>query len=283
MTADLGRYDDWLGWLRERAAEDPDVLVVWVGGSAATGGFDEHSDLDLDVLCAPGTAGSVHERWLTAARADFDLVDVWELPLSTWPDGRQAFLHLEPDPGALATPTRIIDLHVSDLSEAHRHVDVRRHGTPIVLHDPDGLVVLRHDDQGALAAAMAEAVDQVRQRQTTAEWLVARALRRGHVAEATSLYLRFGLTPLVQLLRIEHCPWRYDFGLRYLREDLPGDVAGQVEALVPGPDLEVRSRACFTWIRELLDERPPVAAQPGAEVSSSSSEPSGAAPSARIP
>lgn len=257
MAADLSRYDDWLAWLRTRAAADPDVRVVWVGGSAATGGWDEHSDLDVEVLCTPGAVGSVYDRWLTAARSDFALVDVWELPVATWPDGRQAFLHLGADPGALAAPARIIDLHLSDLSDAHRHVDVRRHGTPIVLHDPDGLVVLRHDDETALRAAIAETVDQVRQRQSTAEWLVARALRRGHLAEATALHVRFGLTPLVQLLRIRHCPWRHDFGLRYLHDDLPGDLAEQVEALLPGPDLEARSRACFTWIRELLDEQLP--------------------------
>lgn len=48
----------------------------------------------------------------------------------------------------LAEPTRIIDLHVSDLADHHRFLDVRRHGTPIVVHDPDGLLELRylHED-----------------------------------------------------------------------------------------------------------------------------------------
>ena len=75
------------------------------------------------------------------------------------------------------------------------------------------------------------------------------------MAEAVDLYLRFPLAGVVRLLRAEHCPWRHDFGLRYLREDLPGEHAERVEALVPGatpaplPELSDR---CFGWLDVLL-------------------------------
>lgn len=253
MDPDLSRYDDWLAFLREQGESDPDVLVVWVGGSAATGGWDEWSDLDIDLLCTPGESSAVHDRLLARAHERFDVHQVWRLPLSTWPDGRQSFVDLQPHAGALAEPTRIIDLHVSDLSDAHRHVDVRRHGTPVVVHDPDGLLVLRPDDQAGLDAAIAEAVDQVRQRRSVAEWLVNRAVARGQLPEATALYQRFALEPLVRLLRVQHCPWRHDFGVRYLHTDLPADVADRLYALVPGTaPLDELSAACFAWTDELL-------------------------------
>ena len=254
---DLSRYDDWTAWLTAQAEGDDDVRCVWVGGSAATGGYDEWSDLDLDVLCTRGTAVEVYTRWLARAREDFDLRHVWEVPEHVWPDGRQCFLALQDRPGLLLEPTRIIDLHVSDLSDHHSHLDVRRHGTPIVLHDPDGLVVLEEED---VSAPLAAAVAQARQRRAIDEWLVNRALARGHVAEACDFYLRFALGTLVRLVRVEHCPWRHDFGLRYLREDLPEDVADRVEELVPGvstASLEELSLRCFAWIDELLvQERP---------------------------
>ena len=63
--SDLRRYDDWLTWLRERGESDPDIQVVFVGGSAVTGGYDDHSDLDVDVLATPGES--------TAAYLDTDL------------------------------------------------------------------------------------------------------------------------------------------------------------------------------------------------------------------
>src|SRR3954447_7601647 len=136
--ADLSRYDDWLGWLREHGETDGDVRVVFIGGSAVTGGYDDHSDLDVEVLATPGEAVATYRRLLDAALRDFEVAQVWELPESTWPDGRQAFLHLSDDAtmsrlarerAAPLSPvvrsgsagsdhprsTRIIDLHVSDL------------------------------------------------------------------------------------------------------------------------------------------------------------------------
>jgi predicted nucleotidyltransferase len=256
-VADLSRYRDWTDWVAARAAADPDVRCAWVGGSAATGSYDEWSDLDLDVLCAPGSATAVYERWLARARADFDVRDVWELPVATWPDGRQCFINLQDRPGLLLEPTRLVDLHVSDLADHHSHLDVRRHGTPVVLHDPDSLIVLTEEDT---SSAMAEAVDQARQRRVTGEWLVNRAIARGHVVEAVDLYLRFALGAVVRFLRVEHCPWRHDFGLRYLREDLPAEVADRVEELVPGAttaSLEELSMRCYAWLDELLAATPP--------------------------
>src|SRR3954467_5881938 len=166
--ADLSRYDDWLGWLREHGETDGGGRIVLRGGSAVTGGYDDHSDLDVEVLTTPGEAVAAYRRLLDAALRDFDVHQVWELPGATWPDGRQAFLNLTPDAGDMSLPTRIIDLHVSDVADEHRLVDERRHGTPYVVHDPEGLVELRHDDEHEMQAARAEAVQQAAARRPTA-------------------------------------------------------------------------------------------------------------------
>jgi hypothetical protein len=252
---DLSRYDDWIAWLTERAVADPDVLVAWIGGSAVTGGWDEWSDLDVDVLCRPGASTPAYERWVLALTERFAPASVWDTPRDWRPDGRQCFVCMQARPGVLAEPTVLVDLVMSDISEDHRHLDVRRHGSPIVLHDPGGLLVLREDDPVQLAQGMADAVDQVRQKRPTSEWLVNRALARGHVAEGLDLYVRHGLQLLVRLLRAEHSPERHDYGLRYLRDDLPAEVADRLEALVPGHSarpLRELSADCFGWIDELL-------------------------------
>jgi predicted nucleotidyltransferase len=254
QSADLGRYDDWLGWLRGRGESDPDVRVVFVGGSAVTGGYDDHSDLDVEVLATPGEAVATYRRLLDAALRDFEIHQVWELPDTTWPDGRQAFLNLTPDAGDMTQPTRIIDLHVSDLADEHRLIDERRHGVPHVVHDPDGVVELRHDDEVAMARARAEAVAQAAARRPTAQWLVNRALARGDLAEAQAFHFGYGVNPLVRLLRIKHCPARHDFGLRYLGTDLPEGYAERVAALFEGDELQSRADATFAWQDELLAE-----------------------------
>lgn len=254
---DLQRYDAWLAWLDEVSRDDPDVRCSWVGGSAATGGWDEWSDLDVVVLVTPGSHDAAYERLLGSARARFDLDHAWELPAGVWPGGRQAFLTTQARPGLLTEPTVLVDLVIWDLTDERRFVDPRRHGDVDVRHDPEGLVVLRPDDEVAMAAARDEAVDQARQRRATGEWLVNRAVARGHLAEATDLYLRFGLGPVVRLLRIEHCPWRHDYGLRYLDTDLPPDITARVLDLLPSPQrLKVLSAEVFAWQDELLAAHP---------------------------
>jgi hypothetical protein len=270
MSADLSRYDDWLAFLtaipHALAADVPALAVVVVNGSAVTGGWDDHSDLDVEAWCA-GDAATTYAAVLALARTRFAIDHVWELPEATWgPTGRQCFIHLQPDAADLTRPTRLVDLVVQQLPE-RLTMDTRRHGVPIVLHDPDGLLHVEDDDAVELEEQRRQAIEQTAARRQTAAWLVERAIARGDLAEAVPLHLRLGVEPLVRLLRIQHCPERFDYGLRYLRTDLPEGMAERVEALLPGPAdssvppapspgkaLAVRSRAVFAWQDEVLGE-----------------------------
>ena len=78
--SDLSRYDDWVAWLREQGEADADIRVVFVGGSAVTGGYDDHSDLDVEVLATPGESTAAYRRLLRRALRDFAVHQVWELP-----------------------------------------------------------------------------------------------------------------------------------------------------------------------------------------------------------
>lgn len=252
MAADLSRYDDVLDLLTALPRRVPELRVVVVNGSAVTGGWDDHSDLDVEAWC-DGDDATTYAAVLALLRSELEVDHVWELPEATWPTGRQCFVHLQPDAADLSRPTRLLDVVVQTLPE-RLTMDARRHGVPLVLHDPDGLLVLEHDDEAGLAAQRAQAVAQTAARRQTGAWLVERAIVRGDLAEATSLHLRLAVEPLVRLLRIEHCPARHDFGLRYLHTDLLPGVAERVEALLPGPDLAVRTRAAFAWQDEVLRE-----------------------------
>ena len=250
MNVDLARYADLLDLLASLPERVPSLQVVVVNGSAVTGGWDEHSDLDVEAWCS-GDAATTYDAVLALVRQELGVDHVWELPEATWPTGRQCFVHLQPDAADLSRPTLLLDLVIQTTPD-RLTMDTRRHGTPMVLHDPAGLLVLEDDDEAELAGQREQAVAQTAARRQTAAWLVERAIARGDLAEATALHLRFALEPLVRLLRIQHCPARHDFGLRYLRTDLPAGMAERVEALLPGPDLVVRTRAAFAWQDEVL-------------------------------
>jgi hypothetical protein len=255
MTAepDLSRYADLLDWLDDLAEGDGDMLACWIGGSAATGGYDEHSDLDINVLAAPGTFIRVFDDLLASLVSTFAPTSLWRLPDATYADGRQLFATFDASPGTLVGPTRLLDVVVYEASDEHRHIDVRRHGTPLVRFDPDGLIVLRDADQDDLRRGAEQTVDQIRQRRLVAEWLVNRATARGHLPEAVSLYLRFALLPVVQLLRARDCPERHDYLFRYVHTDLKPEDATRIDTLLPGVErLRELSGECFSWQDQLL-------------------------------
>ena len=248
------RFHDAARWLQEFARDTPGVLACYVGGSLVNDRVDDDSDLDATIVTTGDAKEPVFEQLLGRLDADFEVEHRWVLPTPTWHGGLQLFAHLRrsSDAGDLL----IIDLVVDSAQPQWLSVDPRRHGRPLVLHDPGDQVSVRPDDDAVLRAEAAESADRIAARLPVAEWLVAKAVRRGHWPEAYAGYLRLGIDPLVQLLRTEHSPARWDFGLRYL-DDLPTDVADRVVALLPAGQgrLAEQVAECFAWQRELLDRR----------------------------
>jgi hypothetical protein len=68
--------------------------------------------------------------------------------------------------------------------------------------------------------------------------LVAKEIARGNPLDAIAFYQRFCIGPMVELLRMKHCPERYDFGLRYSAIDFSEPVFRQLVHLCYVRDLE---------------------------------------------
>jgi hypothetical protein len=68
-------------------------------------------------------------------------------------------------------------------------------------------------------------------------------IHRGHDLEAFAYYQGFTLRPLVELLRIRHCPERHGFFLRYADHDLPSEVVARLRPLLFVPDLAALRKA----------------------------------------
>lgn len=60
-----------------------------------------------------------------------------------------------------------------------------------------------------------------------------------------------------RMLRLRHCPQRFGFGMRYLNDDLPADVAQRLTALAfvaDASELPAKTAECMAWLRDVLRE-----------------------------
>ena len=194
-SPDLARFDDWLAWLAERVAADPDARCAWIGGSAATGGWDEWSDLDVVVLSTPGTSVAAYGRLLAGIRERFVPDHVWELPTRPGRTGGSASSTRSRAPAGSTSPPGSWTSQCSTSPTRAGRSTYAGTGRRWCCTTPTVTSSSGTTTRPCSRPAPAEAVDQVRQRFATAEWLVNRAVARGQLPEAVALYLRFGLMP----------------------------------------------------------------------------------------
>ena len=241
--------------LRERLGDVEFVRAAYLGGSDGTGRTDGWSDVDLVLLVEDDR---VEDGFVAVHEIVEELSSIehrYRLPSPTWHGHEQEFFRLRD-----ADPCHFVDLVVMKKSAGDRLTERERHGEPLVLFDKDDLVHSTGLDREAHGKKMAARLPELRSMFPLFQCLVTKAVRRGHGPEAVYFYQALTVKPLVELLRMRHCPDRYDFGLRYLDRDLPADLRAEVEGLVLAGSLdeleEKRARAEALFERNLreLDE-----------------------------
>ncbi|MDF1836499.1 MAG: hypothetical protein P1V35_01405 [Planctomycetota bacterium] len=200
------------------------VLAAWLGGSEATGRTDEWSDIDMQILCEDGEAESTFAAIHRGAESFGPIVHRWRLQEPTWHGHSQEFSRVH-GAGNLAD----LDIVVLQRSTPGRFLEPERHGQPVVLFDREGLVQPEAFDRLPHHKRMATRLATMRDQVPLCQAILIKAIRRGLPAEALSCYLRFALSPLVELWRMRHSPDVFDFGLRYLDRDLPADLRSKIE------------------------------------------------------
>lgn len=212
--------------LAEGLRLEPYVLAVGLGGSFASGRVDEFSDIDLTVVVEDEHVEDGFVR-LEAILTSLSPIELHHrLPEPTWHGHSQAFLRL-----AYADPHHFVDVCVMKRSAPDKLTERERHGDAQILFDPEGLLGTAPFDRPAHDAKMLARLAVLRETYPMFQPLLVRAVARGHVAEATYWYVNLTLKGLVEILRMRHCPDRYDFGLRYLDRDLPPEIRVEIEQL----------------------------------------------------
>jgi predicted nucleotidyltransferase len=235
------------------------ALAMWEAGSAAFGRADDASDLDLGIVCAPDAGTQVLDELELALRAvepDLDRLDIGVSPF-----GVQRFWQPAGDPET--APICMVDAtvieHEAQADSWRELLTPERHGRALVLHDPDGLLVVPDFDADAHRARLTTELARIRDRRAMFGGMATKELARGREVDAHWMYQRMLAEPLVTLLGMVHRPLRFDFSRRYLHDELPEHV---VECLAPllAPgigQLPEAADAALAWTDRLLDELDP--------------------------
>ncbi|MBN8597965.1 MAG: nucleotidyltransferase domain-containing protein [Planctomycetes bacterium] len=246
--------EEIISGLRERLHENPEIRAIWLGGSDANKRADAWSDIDLMVIGAPGKTEAVAAAIERAVEEISPIRIRFRLPMPTWHGFEQAFYQLENAPEEL-----MIDWLIVEEGKPHPWFEKERHGVGRVLFDKIGVVKEQSVDVDACRGAAAKKVSELRLKFPLYRHLPVKFARRGLPVDAAYFYQALVLRPLVDLLRCVHCVERHDFGFRYLRDDLPRDVYGEIERLCwpsgPGeiPGAVERASALFQKALEQWD------------------------------
>jgi predicted nucleotidyltransferase len=241
------------GILARALVQADSTRAVWEGGSAAFGRADVWSDLDLVAIVRDDAVAATFQIVESALEAAAGIELIWRVPEPTMHGHSQRLYRLE-----RASPFTLVDFVVMKVSAERRFLEPERHGNALVLLDRDGLVAEgRAFDREAHEARMHLAIAQIAAKRAMLDLFVIKEVRRDRGLDALSRFQSMEVAPLVTLLRARYCPDRFDFGMRYLADDLPAQMYAKLMALVfvPSPaDVEARSEAARCWIDELLKE-----------------------------
>ncbi len=229
-----------------------DVTAVWEGGAAAFDRVDEWSDIDVMVAVRPDTRDEAIELVDRALRDVAPIRVRYRLPEPAWHGHSQVFYMLEG-----ASPFEFVDICFMNNDTERRFLEPEVHGNALVHFDRAGFTKQEPGDPASLRSRLARRVETLRSTIELGRTGPLKELERGNDIEALSYYHATTLRPLVELLRIRHCPARHQFHTRYVQYDLPAEV---VERLAPfffvagAEEIRKRHAEATAWMSRLLDE-----------------------------
>jgi hypothetical protein len=225
------------------------VQSFFEAGSVSFAADDEYSDLDLVVDADEGRAADVFAVVEAALSALAAIDSLWRVPEPAWHGYSQRFYHLAGTPEYL-----YIDFLVRADGQPVRLNEVEHHGTPRVYFDKTGVTAPTHLDQFGLDEKLAARVESIKGMLPMLAAFARKEIARGNATDAMSYYQTGVLRPLVELLRIRHCPVRHTFGMRYLKRDIGAENAARIDALsyaADMPELKARVDEAEAWFNEL--------------------------------
>ena len=217
--------------LRRALALSDAVDAAWEGGSAAFASEDELSDVDAVAVVADDAV----EATFACVEAALDQLSPVTLrhDVAGTIGFAQKFYRLR-DAGEFL----VVDLVLMRRSDPLLFRETELHGRGTTWFDRRGILTESHLDAESDMAQARARVPALAAAFAMFQHIVTKERRRGRAVDALTFYQAMTLRPLVEAIRLLHCPQRRIFGLRYLGRDLPPEACARIEALAFVADLD---------------------------------------------
>ncbi len=226
----------------------PNVLAAWESGSAAFNHLDEFSDIDLNFLIEnEGTDNS----FFSAVESALESVSP-VLARHSEPPGRYFKLK---DGGDFL----LVDVCIYFPETYDDCLNIERHGQLQPLFDKGQWLSRNPSDVPSSATIRGKRQESLKEWFSLSQMFVRKTINRGQEVEALAAFWGYTLKPLVELLRMRYCPARWDFGMRYLKRDLPGPAYERLQDIIfvkDYADIEDHLARAVEWGEKLLHELP---------------------------
>lgn len=229
------------------------AIAMWQGGAAAFNRTDEWSDLDIMLIVNDGSEQQAMKQVYQVLNQQFGIDSYFEIDPPHWPGMVQTFFRLNN-----TSPFLLIDVSVLPLSATDKFAEPEIHGNAIVLFDKQGIVAsVKPADTIQLKLRLKQRIAIQRHKQNVFWVMVDKELNRNNAIDAFVFYWSYTLVPLVEMLRIIHAPYHWNFGSRYIDKHLPNDIADKLKELYYMKDIEElkeKNTEARAWLLAAMDE-----------------------------
>jgi len=230
-----------------------DVYAAWENGSIAFNRVDDYSDIDLAVECEKEIIPSLIEKTEKVLEEVIGIDYKYVIKNNFFAGMDQVFYRFKN-----TSPFLLLDIGFLRHGEPKESfIQPEIHGEVKVHFDKIGMTETKELEKGEWDKKMAERVKALAERYEVFKVMPLKEIPRENYVDSFAFYFSFYLNTLVELLRIKYKPFRYNFGLRYLKFDLPLHEFKELEPLVfvkDGDDLKEKINIAGNKIEKLLAE-----------------------------
>jgi hypothetical protein len=234
----------------QRALQAIDAVdAAWEGGSAAFDRDDALSDVDAVAVVADDAVDSTFALVEAALHALSPVALRYDVPGTA--GFAQRFYRLRDTSEFL-----VVDLVLMRRSDPLQFREVELHGHGRTWFDRRGVLVEVHLDAARDMELARARVPVLAAHFAMFQHVVTKERLRARSIDALRFYQSYTFGPLVEALRLLHCPQRRAFGPRYLRRDLPAAVCERLEALGyvrDLADLAVKHEQARHWFEACIE------------------------------